>query len=84
MDMNHYNGLVGREDDLCNQVETCQSVIQKILDYVYENGAAVHKQTVEKLLLTAYDIEHEFQVDLLLLRAEKYYCAACNRTRHNA
>jgi hypothetical protein len=74
--MEKYNRLVKREDELCCQVETCQAVIQKLLDCIYEAEIKLDNHMMEEILCSVYSIEKKIQTDLLLLRVEKSFCAA--------
>lgn len=66
-----YEDLINEEDSLVEQVETCQDIINILLDNVYHKAESWNMYVAEEIVLAVQEIEQKIQKDLLLLRLEK-------------
>lgn len=65
-----YERLVDEENSLLEQIETCDSIIQAVIDCVL-NGTTLNVSTVDDILGQVQTVKSDLCTELLHLRLEK-------------
>lgn len=66
-----YEKLVVEEDNLSDQIQTCNKIMDLITDNLFLIGDTLHMLTVKEIVIAVNRIEQRIQTELHLLRITK-------------
>jgi hypothetical protein len=73
MDQEHiekHTALVEREDELLEQIDTCQQLLAAAWRFLRSSGEPIHLPTVRRLMIALYAVERSIEDELLDIRLE--------------
>ncbi len=66
-----YEYYIEQEDELVNQIDTCEKVLWYIQSAIYANRDTLHFGTLQKIVDTILELNLELQEDLYYIRLKK-------------
>ena len=65
-----HTALVEREDELLEQIDTCQQLLAATWRFLRSSGEPIHLPTVRRLMIALYAVERSIEDELLDIRLE--------------
>lgn len=66
-----YERTIEEEDELLDQLKTCDILIRVILEHTYQHGLQRHKMMMEDILIAVFNISGELRTELIHVQFEK-------------
>ncbi|SDC11194.1 hypothetical protein SAMN02799630_00562 [Paenibacillus sp. UNCCL117] len=78
-----YEALLLDEDRLYTQIETCEEMINAVLDNIYHSAATLDYETVQNAVSAITNIELVLRVELAAVRTDKVFLARLMKLRED-
>jgi hypothetical protein len=66
-----YERTIEEEDELLDQLKTCEVMMRAILEHTYQHGLQRHKLMMEDILIAVFNISGELRTELIHVQFEQ-------------